>query len=53
MIKNPAHCRPVLALTAVEHTRLTEARRAPSAEDIAWHDVFPEKRHSPLQAHTR
>src|SRR5207245_10173301 len=26
-------------LTAVEHTRLTAARRAPSAEDIAWHDV--------------
>src|SRR5690242_15805233 len=26
-------------LTAVEHARLTAARRAPSAEDIAWHDV--------------
>jgi hypothetical protein len=26
-------------LTAVEHTRLTAARRAPSTEDIAWHDV--------------
>src|SRR5262245_14349904 len=28
------HC-----LTAIEHTRLTDASCAPRAEDIAWHDV--------------